>query len=86
MAIVSEGELVVVVLEPPLQPITCGFTFPSLLPATKLLTLSCDYFILADTHSLQLWDSRYYTRQHHIKASIAPNSEVSCTVLVVSVY
>lgn len=82
---VDEGVVWVVAVESPLQPITSSHTLPYSPPSTHLVTLSTDYFILADAHSLQLWDSRYYTCQHHIKTSISSGSKVTmCGGLVTS--
>ena len=62
-----------------LQQLTSLHTSP---PPLHVAAVSCDYFVLADACSLQLWDSCFYTHQDHTTATISCSSKVSVLRLV----
>ena len=75
----TEGQVWVLPMQCPLQPVLLTSTLPAL-PNTQLVPLSRDYFILADTQSLQLWDNKFYTCQHSISTAGCQGSKVSLLI------
>lgn len=74
--VVSDGELMVVPLQPPLHPVSHGPVVSSPFGSAHLLGLTCDHFVFIHDSSLQLWDAKYYICQDRIMIDCGANAKV----------
>lgn len=76
--VVAKGDLIVVLLEPPLHPVLCALTLPAVpsLGSAHLLALSGDYMALLCGQSLQLWETKYYTCQQLLNTAVGSKCKV----------